>query len=672
MVVMASRIIGLLALLRAGLAEEKAAEFDFIVVGGGVAGSIIASRLSESGKHSVLLLNVAGTPPEAYRSPVLLSNEFIVKHNLTANSGLQVKITQPGYSPVKEFSVAETGSSPARWLGGSSLVGLSLYLRDHPEALDAWGEGWGWKDMHKYFHKVESMAETCYGGHKSCGDYGTAGPVHIAKEPAYTAAMTLDFIAAAKAAGLEETRELNTDLGPAVGVPPTMQHDDGTKVHAFDAYLRPAMGRSNLHILHGARADRLIMSGDTCKGVVYRNLATVEDKVVYAKNQVILSSGYVYTPRLLFLSGIGAKEELERVGMPVVHELPAVGKHLTSARYSPMTWSTDRKTLSQMLGQPISQSQFTAEPKAYQSTVQEALARFRSQKAAKASPYSKRSDVVLTFVPAYQALKSAPLQFSFQGEPWPLKTNAYTILVTLGETEAKGEVTFISGAPDVSPVVTHEPLTHADWELAQEAVEFAMKVGNQSVLGGKFMDNGAGRRDAFSALYDGRGSCRMGKDLKDSVVDYELRVHGIKNLRIVDGSVIPQGSPYLALPEVMALAERAADLVLGEEEEVTEKKTPQEASPVVTPAKVESAFSIQMLQKTVGARAALMKMIFAMTVAVQDPQVELIESKDSISGATWPLICFAAVVSFLAFTWAWKIGLRPRNKANLNYEPLLA
>jgi len=77
-----------------------------------------------------------------------------------------------------------------------------------------------------------------------------------------------------------------------------------------------------------------------------------------------------------------------------------------------------------------------------------------------------------------------------------------------------------------------------------------MKVGNKSVLGGKFMDNGAGRRDAFSALYDGRGSCRMGKDLKDSVVDYELRVHGIKNLRIVDGSVIPQGSPYLALPEI--------------------------------------------------------------------------------------------------------------------------
>merc|ERR1711957_208755 len=165
----------------------------------------------------------------------------------SANMGLALKITQPGYAPQREFSVAETGSSPARWLGGSSLVGLSLYLRDHPETLNAWDESWAWEHMRPYFHKVENLAETCNDGHESCGDYGTDGMVHIAKEPAYTHPLTKDFIVAAKAAGLQETRELNTDHDDAVGVMPTAQHKDGTKVHAFDAYLRPALGRSNLH-----------------------------------------------------------------------------------------------------------------------------------------------------------------------------------------------------------------------------------------------------------------------------------------------------------------------------------------------------------------------------------------------------------------------------------------
>mmetsp|Transcript_58142 Transcript_58142/g.103266 ORF Transcript_58142/g.103266 Transcript_58142/m.103266 type:complete len:669 (-) Transcript_58142:134-2140(-) len=652
-----------LALSGAAHGEEDA--YDFIVVGGGAAGCVLANRLSESGQHSVLLLNVAGPPPDAYRGPVLISDELIVKKNMSSSSGLAVQINQPGYSPVRNFSVSKTGSSPARWLGGSSLVGLSIYLRDHPETLDAWGEGWGWKEMQKYFHKVENLAASCYGGNQSCGDYGTAGPVKIAKEPSYTHPLTMDFIAAARAAGLPETRELNTHHGRAVGVPPTVQ-DKGNKVHAFDAYLRPAIGRANLHVRHGARADRLVLNGRKCQGVAYRDLLTSRDQVVKARKEVILSSGYIYSPRLLFLSGLGPKEELEKVGLNVALDLPAVGQHLTSARYSPLTWKTERPTLSQMMGQPISHDA-RGVPEAYQSTVQEAFARFRSKQASKKEPKATRSDIVLTFMPLYQAPASAPLQFSLQGEPWPLKTNAYTILATLSETAAKGRVTFPTAAPDESPVVTHDALTDADWELAQEAVEFAMGIGNQSALGGTFFRNGAGARDGFSAIYDGRGSCRMGRDGKDSVVDKRLRVHGIDALRVADGSVIPQASPYLALPEVLALAERAADLVLGDHEEHEMSNSVKRARVLLIGQRAAYRnMSIQHLKEVTGQYATLMEMV----KYVSNPaQAELATGSSAPPPAILAMVALFACASLVV---AWLSKQRQEACPEHCQEPLLA
>lgn len=592
-------------LISTTFAKDLYGSYDYIIVGGGAAGAVLANRLSESGKHSVLLLNVAGAPPDAYNGPVLLSDEFIVKKNLTATQGLQLQIMQPGCS-MKAFPVSKTGSSPARWLGGSTLPGLSLYLRDHPEILDEWGGGWSWKEMRSYFHKVENLVEACGAySNKSCGDYGTSGVYHIAKEPAYTHPLTNDFIAAAQAAGFPKG-DLNTLHGKAVGLPATTQYEDGTKVHAYNAYLYPALGRRNLKVLDGARADRLIMHGRHCKGVVYRELATKTDHVLHANREVILSAGYVYTPRLLFLSGIGPKRELDAVGLPVLHDLPAMGKHVTSARYSPLSWKTDKPSLTGMFGPPIS-SIASELPDAYQSTAQEAFARYRSTFSSMKRPLENRSDVVFSFLPMYQALESAPLQFSLQGEPWPLQTNGYTILVTLGETEADGEITFPTASPDVSPVLTHRPLTDQDWKLAKEAVAYAMTVWNKSALGGTFIDNGAGRRDAFSAVYDGRGSCRMGRHQNDSVVDFNLRIHGVQGLRIVDGSVIPQPSPYFALPEVLALAERAADLILKTEQHEVENQNHGVEKDRKKPAL--ETISIERLKRECGKSASLYEML---------------------------------------------------------------
>eukprot|EP00408_Alexandrium_pacificum_P012024 CAMPEP_0171234680 /NCGR_PEP_ID=MMETSP0790-20130122/41555_1 /TAXON_ID=2925 /ORGANISM="Alexandrium catenella, Strain OF101" /LENGTH=170 /DNA_ID=CAMNT_0011700967 /DNA_START=18 /DNA_END=527 /DNA_ORIENTATION=- len=162
-------------------------------------------------------------------------------------------------------------------------------------------------------------------------------------------------------------------------------------------------------------------------GVAYRAVGQDTDHVVYARREVIVSSGYVYSPRLLFLSGIGAKEDLEAVGLEVVKDLPAVGRYLTAARYSPLAWHTNTSTLARMMGAPISPAGAAVDPAAYGSAVIEGTARVRSATAAKADPKSKRPDIVLSFMPLYYAPKSAPLQYSLQGEQWPLRTNAYTI-----------------------------------------------------------------------------------------------------------------------------------------------------------------------------------------------------------------------------------------------------
>lgn len=471
------------------------AGYDYVVVGGGVAGSVVAARLAE--KHSVLLLNIAGAPPSKYNSAVMVSDELIVQTNLSATPGMAVRIHQPGYAPVPKFSTGKTGSSPARWLGGSSLVGLSLFLYD--KAMD-WGPGWDWNIMMNYMLKSKIQ------------------PTH---DPVYLHPLTKAFIKAV----------------PGAVPTPSSQRPDGTKITAQAAYLESAPEK--LTIMEGVRADRLIIEGDVCTGIEVRDLTSGGYKTIRAGKEIIVSAGYLYTPRLLFLSGLGDAKDLAANGIPVVKDLPAVGKNLVAPRFTPVSWHTSEPTLAQMMGPPISKGPAVKE--AFQSVVAEATVQLSE-------------DAVAQFMPLYYAPKSAPLQYSLQGELWPLSTNAYTVLVTM-RTEAKGMIK-IDKDPDVSPIIVHEPLTPKDRERGAAAVEAAMGMGSALPSEGRVENT-----QDWSAVYDGRGTCRMGTDPSTSVVDTSLKVHGVRNLRIVDGSAIPASTPFLALPEVMMLAERAVDLI---------------------------------------------------------------------------------------------------------------
>jgi len=488
----------LVMLLLAARASGKAKGYDYIVVGGGTAGSVVASRLAEA--SDVLLLNIAGAPPGAYNSPVLVSDEYIVSSNLSATKGMSARFYQPAYEPVVHFSTGETGSSPARFLGGSSIVGLTHFLYNY--TMD-WAPGWDTQAMKNAFMRMK---------------------IQPTLHPNYLHPLTQAF------------------MGQTEGARPTpsSQRPDGTKITAYAAYLRGAPER--LTVMHGVRADQLIIRDGACVGVKALRLGGKAKKYVdlYAKKEVILSSGFVYTPRLLFLSGIGDARELEAAGIEVVRDLPAVGKNLLAPRFTPVSWHTEVPTLSRMMGAPIS-SGGPAVKEAFQSVLAEATVHLDE-------------DTIAQFMPLYYAPKSAPLQYSLQGEPWPLSTNAYTMLVTM-KTQAGGSIKFDKD-PDVSPVVTVDPMTPEDLRRGGAAVDEAVKMGGALPNLGRVE-----HAQDWSTVYDGRGTCRMGTGPETSVVDTSLRVHGVRGLRIVDGSVIPVGTPYLAMPEVLATSERAAELI---------------------------------------------------------------------------------------------------------------
>jgi len=324
-----------------------------------------------------------------------------------------------------------------------------------------------------------------------------------------------------------------------------------------------------------------------------------------------------------------------------------------------------------MMGEPISPAGSKANPAAFGSAVLEATARARSSAGARADPKAKRPDIVLSFLPLYYAPKSAPLQYSLQGEEWPLQTNAYTILATLGETKAQGSVTFPSGAPDVSPVVTHHAMTDPeDLERAREAVKLARQIGGAAEFSqpSAAIENGAGDANMWTAVYDGRGTCRMGRSHHNSVVDHKLRVHGITGLRVVDGSVIPVGSPYLAVPEVLALAERASELIL--DQHLGSKAAAAAVSVADLP---EERVTIADLSEKLGARFSMMRAV-AYLSATQSEGLSGVPAM--VLGSTSPPAAFMLATGVCMLLAATTLALSRNRKAResrqSNYAALLA
>ncbi len=503
------------------------AKVDYVIVGAGSAGCVLAHRLSADRDLRVLLLEAGGpaTLPEIAVPadwPELSGSAVDWRYTTTAQSGLDGRIV-----PYPRGKV----------LGGSSAINALAYQHGHPSGYDRWAAagcpGWGFADLLPYFRR----AETFSGGADDW--HGGDGPQHVlALEHAPDRHPVAEaFLAAAVGQGFP----FSTDIGGerTTGAAWNQLSIAGARRDSTaTAYLDPIAGRPNLRVLTGAEVLHLTLEGGRCTGLVFRHRDGT--RRVRVEREVILAAGAVNSPKLLQLSGIGAADHLRALGIPAAIDLAAVGEGLQD----------------HILGAGV----------AYQARRPVPLSRYNHGEGLLYVPREAGPEILIMSV-------TLPFVLPSVGQaPSP----AYVLTPCLMRPRSRGSVRLASADPREPPLIDPGFLTEpGDLDLMAGAVELARELGAAPELAGwrareAFPGPGVmdrkGLRDfarrAANSFHHPVGTCRMGTD-EGAVVDPTLRVRGIERLRVVDASVMPSLPQAMVNAATIAIAERAADLILG-------------------------------------------------------------------------------------------------------------
>ena len=487
---------------------------DYVVVGAGSAGCALAARLSEDGGVDVLLLEAGPTDTKREIAvPAAFSKLFRSDIDWSYDT-----------EPQPELAGRSIYWPRGRVLGGSSSLNAMMAIPGHAADYDAWGDGWSWNDVAPSYAQVAD-----------------ALAVEELRDPN---PLTLTFLDAAREAGLAASQLTPTDLEGVRLTPVTQRR--GRRCSAADAYLRPALGRPNLELRTNAHVTRVVFEGTRAAGV------EVDGEIVRAR-EVVLCGGTVNSPQLLLLSGVGPRPELERHGIPVVHDAPGVGANLQDhlaggilvESLRPTSLYTAEKPLQLLRWLVLRRGMLT-------SNVAEAAAFVRSR------PELRAPDLELLF---------APVLFEDAGLT-PPRGHGFTVGVVALQPLSTGVIRLRSADPSEPPVIDPRYLSHpADLEVLVHGIELARRIvsmpafagaaGGELEPGDTPVDESI--RERAHTLYHPVGTCRIG-----DVVDAELRVRGVKGLRVVDASVLPRvPRGHTHLPTLM-VAERAAAFLRGD------------------------------------------------------------------------------------------------------------
>lgn len=526
--------------------------FDYVIVGAGSAGSALASRLTEDGRHTVLVLEYGGSDRSIYiQMPAALSIP------------LNMKAYNWGYwsEPEPELNNRRISCPRGKALGGSSSINGLVYVRGHALDFDRWeaegARGWSYAKVLPYFRRAESFR-----GHAS--EYrGGDGPL-VTQPGARWNPLFDAFIEAGRQAGYPVSADLNGAQGEGFGGF-DMTVKDGVRWSAASAYLKPAMKRKNLAVETHALVTQILFEGRRAVGVAYERNGRKE--TVRAGREIILSGGAINSPQLLKLSGVGPAAELQALGVPVVHNLPGVGENLQDhLEYYFQVASKQPITLYRhtgLIGRGVVGLQWLLRGTGLGATNHFEAGAFIRSRAGIEHP-----DIQYHFLPLAVTYDGANLatEHGFQAHVGTLRS------------KSRGHVRLRSADPREPPKIVFNYMSHPeDWTEMRASVRLTREIFAQPAfepfVGREIQPGDAAQsdaaiddflRDKLESAYHPCGACKMGSPRDPTaVVDPQTRVIGVDGLRVVDSSIMPSiTSGNLNAPTIM-IGEKAADMILG-------------------------------------------------------------------------------------------------------------